>query len=115
MASSNMEDKGDGMPPGSVFVVNPTSWVSRPLKLAPLLAAAGGWPEGTRTVPDASGAPPTTLLSVADPSFWSSNLSELADALRFAVPEGHGTAGGTSRGAGIGAAPTSQERVTLTV
>jgi excisionase family DNA binding protein len=55
------------------------------------------------------------MLSVADPSFWSSNLAELADALRVAVPEGHISGGRSTRGSCIGAAPTSGERLTLTV
>lgn len=114
MTAFNIEDQGDGMPADSVIVVNPASWASRPHELAPFLAAAGGMPEGTRTVPDTSGAPPTTMLSLADSLFWSLNLDELADALRVAVAEGPATAGGTSRGS-VGAAPTSQERLTLTV
>jgi excisionase family DNA binding protein len=114
MADSIVGDDGM-MPPGSVIVVNPALWASRPQALAPLLAAAGGRPEGTRTVPDASGALPTSTVPVADPAYWSTSPAELADALRVATSEEATSSGRSPVGSGVGAAPTSQERLTLTV
>jgi excisionase family DNA binding protein len=115
MALSNIGDERDGMPSGSVTVVNPASWASRPHELASLLAAAGGWPEGTKAIPDTRGGPSTSTFSVAEPLFWSSNVAELADVLKVAVSEGNARVDGPPLGSGVGAAPTSRERLTLTV
>jgi excisionase family DNA binding protein len=114
-STCNVPDDGGGMPPGAVIVINPASWASRPHELGPLLAAAGARPEGARAVPDATGAPPTTTLSVTDTTFWSSHLNELAEALRVTVPERQSSADASLPRPGIGAAPSSQERLTLTV
>jgi len=110
-----MDDRADQMPAASVTVVNPASWATRAHQLAPLLAAAAGRPEGSRVVPDATGAPPTTTFLVADPAYWSTRASELAEALDIGATDNEAQPGGSAAGAGVGAAPTAHERLTLTV
>jgi len=110
-----MDDRADQMPSGSVTVVNLASWAARPHQLAPLLAAATGRPEGSRVVPDTTGAPPTTTFLVADPAYWSSRASELAEALDIGATDNDAQAGGSAGGTGVGAAPIAHERLTLTV
>ncbi len=110
-----MDHNSDHMPKGSVTVVNPASWANRPHQLAPLLAAAAGQPESSRVVPDTTGAPPSTTLLVADPTYWASRASELAEALDIGATDNEAQPGGAGGGPAVGAAPSAHERLTLTV
>ena len=69
------------LPPSSVTVVNPGYWARQPHELAQLLAAISIRPQGQRIIPDPSGRPPESTLALADPSYWSSHVAELGDAL----------------------------------
>lgn len=97
-----MNDRADQMPSGSVTVVNPASWATRPHQLAPLLAAAADRPEGSRVVPDTTGLPPTAAFIVADPAYWSSRASELVEALDISATDNEVQPGGSAAGTGVG-------------
>jgi excisionase family DNA binding protein len=98
--------------PTEVTVVNYASWAGRVADLARVLRTTAGRQGHPRVIPDPTGraADPDQLLVVTDPTYWASRHQELAE-----VISGH--AGGRARdtGQGLGAAGSSQTRLTLTV
>jgi excisionase family DNA binding protein len=95
--------------PKTVVVVNARNWL--PL-LAQLSALLGGSTLGS-TIPDPSGVAPDPegFATIVDPTYWAEHQDELANALTG------DTNISTQKGlrSASGAAPTSQERLTLTV
>jgi len=94
-----------------VTVRNPGYWANHAIQLAQLLGGTATSPIG-----DPTGRPPDpeSMLIVVGPEFWSSHPHELQEILNIASgpakPQGRGSPGTAS-----GAAPVSQERLTLTV
>jgi excisionase family DNA binding protein len=107
-------DDGDVRLRDAVTVVNPRSWEAQVPALGQLLAASERLPEGMRVVPDASGRPPASTLTLANPGYWSQHLSELADALRS--EDYDGSLWARSRvPASVGAMSEAPTRLTWTV
>jgi excisionase family DNA binding protein len=103
-----------GFPSNSVVVVNPTSWAVRTQELGLLLATVAGWRTSDRVIPDASGRLPEEVVTISDPSYWSSNVAELGDALRDPSTPSISSAGSRLR-SGVGAVTESPGRLTWTV
>ena len=103
-----------GFPSNSVLVVNPTSWAARTPELGRLLATFAGWRTSDRLIPDASGRPPEEVVRISDPSYWSSHVAELGDALRDPSTASTSSAGSPLR-SGAGAVTESPGRLTWTV
>ena len=112
--SGSQLDGEPAFPSDSVVVVNPTSWAARPLELGQLLRAVTGWHSRDRVIPDSSGRPPEAMLKLTDPSYWSSHVAELGDALKGTSSGGVPPAG-AALGGGAGGVPESPGRLTWTV
>jgi len=102
------------LPLGSVTVVNPGNWARRPHELAQLLAAFSIRPQGQRVIPDPSGRPSESTLALTDPSFWSSHVAELGDAIFGESTVRALNTNGPTAG-GVGAMAETSGRLTWTV
>jgi excisionase family DNA binding protein len=111
--STQRRDDSD-FPLDSVIVVNPACWARRSLELGQLLGAVAGWRSRDRVIPDRSGRPPETTLTLADPLYWSRHVAELGDALS-GTNAGTALPTGVALSGGAGAVPESPGRLTWTV
>jgi len=94
-----------------VIVRNPGYWADHAMQLAQLIGGSATSPVG-----DPTGKPPDpdAMMIIVDRDYWAAHPQELQEILNIA------SGGGTTLGRGptgpaSGAAPTSQERLTLTV
>lgn len=102
------------VPSDSVIVVNPSTWARSPLELGELLGAVAGCRPCGRVIPDSSGRPAETTLTLTDPLYWSRHVAELGDVLR-GTSSGDVPPAGAALCGGAGAVSESPGRLTWTV
>jgi excisionase family DNA binding protein len=92
------------------LILNPAYWREHSAQLARILTAPHG-PSQRIGDPTGEVAAPDMVMAIHDAAHWGEHADELDSALRRIT----GTDAVAGSGGGVGVAPTTQERLTLTV